>query len=182
VVWQEITGRSRQPRAGRCRTYAPRPGLETPSARHRPQQSHPQASGAGRKQEKNPLKSSQELGVFPPKNIMAASHGIDAFLHATSPPLGRGAGRRQRRRGEEAGALPAGREGRQDPPPKPASPPPKSLPRTPSPAEGREQKRTAPLVWDSDLRFRDKQGVRQPCPGPLRRWPWRREADPAPPR
>lgn len=48
-------------------------------------------------------------------------------------------------------------------------------------APGREQRHTAPLVWHSNLRFGDKQGVSQPCPSPLRRGPWCQEADPAPP-
>lgn len=48
-------------------------------------------------------------------------------------------------------------------------------------APGREQRHTAPLVWHSDLRFGDKQGVSQPCPSPLRWGPWCQEADPAPP-
>lgn len=103
------------------------------------QRSHPQASRAGGKQKTT-------------TPIPGASYGTYVFLASTSLLLRRGARRCQQRCEEEAEALPAGREGTQDPPPKPPRPPLRSLPRTPSPrragqAPGREQKRTAPLVW-----------------------------------
>lgn len=165
------------------------PGAGDPphsSVRQWPQWSHPQASRAGGKQRKT-LKSSQQLFFFPSHtsrqhHTASMRSCAQPLRHSEEGPgdasgdLGRRPGPCQR--GERGGRIHHRSH--------------LALHRSPyhvlhrrrraGQALGREQKHTAPLVWHSDLRFRDKQGVSQPCPRPPRWWPWRQETDPALPR